>query len=104
MNDTEIAQALGTVEPQVNTDDALTRFRARVQSEGIAGVTPVAHGRITSRWLQGLAAAAGVVIVASALTLSAVAASVLKIVEPKSVVAVPITQSDLTYLNHASAA
>ena len=37
MNDTEIGQALGTAEPQVNTDDALARFRARVQSEGIAG-------------------------------------------------------------------
>ena len=103
MNDTEIGQALGTAEPQVNTDDALARFRARVQSEGIAGVTPVAHRRIASRWLQGLAAAAGVVIVASALTLSGVADSVLKIFEPKSVVAVPITQSDLNYLNQACA-
>src|SRR5438309_11967434 len=103
MNDTEIGQALGTAKPQVNTDDALARFRARVQSEGIAGVTPVAHRRITSRWLQGLAAAAGVVIVASALTLSGVADSVLKIFEPKSVVAVPITQSDLTYLGQACA-
>src|SRR5438309_6545951 len=103
MNDTEIGQALGTAKPQVNTDDALARFRARVQSEGIAGVTPVAHRRITSRWLQGLAAAAGVVIVASALTLSGVADSVLKIFEPKSVVAVPITQSDLNYLNQACA-
>jgi len=103
VNDTEIGQALGTAEPQVNTDDALARFRARVQSEGIAGVTPVAHRRIASRWLQGLAAAAGVVIVASALTLSGVADSVLKIFEPKSVVAVPITQSDLNYLNQACA-
>src|SRR5205814_1978439 len=51
----------------------------------------------------GLAAAAGVVIVASALTLSGVADSVLKIFEPKSVVAVPITQSDLNYLNQACA-
>src|SRR5438132_13312864 len=103
MNDTEIGQALGTAEPQVNTDDALARFRARVQSEGIAGVTPVAHRRITSRWLQGLAAAAGVVIVASALTLSGVADSVLKICEPKRVVAVPITQSDLKYRKRACA-
>jgi hypothetical protein len=101
MNDSDIAQALGTTEPQVNTDDALKRFRARVQSEGIAGVTPVARRRITSRWLQGLAAAAGVVIVASALTLSGVADSILQIFEPKSVVAVPITQSDLNYLGQA---
>jgi hypothetical protein len=101
MNDTDIGRALGTTEPQVNTDDALTRFRARVQSEGIAEVPPVAPRRATSRWLQGLAAAAGVVIVASALTLSGVADSVLKIFEPKSVVAVPVTQSDLNYLGQA---
>src|SRR5437867_9974254 len=103
MNDTEIAQALGTAEPRVNTDDALARFQARVETEGIAPVASVARPRITSRWLQGLAAAAGVVIVASALTLSGVADSVLKIFEPKSVVAVPLTQSDLNYLGQACA-
>jgi len=101
MNETEIARALGTTEPQVNTDEALTRFRARVQSEGIAGVEPVAHRRITTRWLQGLAAAAGVVIVASALTVSGVAGSILQIFEPKSIVAIPVTQGDLNYLNQA---
>ena len=103
MNETEIARALGTTEPQVNTDEALTRFRARVQSEGIAGVEPVAHRRITTRWLQGLAAAAGVVIVASALTVSGVAGSILQIFEPKSIVAIPVTQGDLNYLNQACA-
>ena len=101
MNDTEIAQALGTTEPRVNTDDALARFQARVQTEGIAPVAPVARARLTSRWLQGLAAAAGVVIVASALTLSGVAGSIFQIFEPKSVVAVPVTQSDLNYLGQA---
>jgi hypothetical protein len=102
-DDTDIAGALGTTEPHVNADDALTRFRARVQSEGIAGVPLSARRRATSRWLQGLAAAAGVIIVASALTLSGVADSVLKIFEPKSVVAVPLTQSDLSYLGQACA-
>jgi hypothetical protein len=101
MNDTEIERALGTTEPLVNTDDALARFRTRVQTEGIAPVGPIARQRIPSRWLQGLAAAAGVVIVASALTLSGVADSVLKIFEPKSVVAVPITQTDLNYFGQA---
>jgi hypothetical protein len=103
MNDTDIERALGTTEPRVNADDALARFQARVQTEGIAPVVPVARPRITSRWLQGLAAAAGVVIVASALTLSGVAESVLKIFEPKSVVAVPLTQGDLNYLGQACA-
>ena len=101
MNDTDIERALGTTEPRVNADDALARFQARVQSEGIAPVIPVARPRVTSRWLQGLAAAAGVVIVASALTLSGVAESVLKIFEPKSVVAVPLSQGDLSYLSQA---
>ncbi|HEY8787187.1 MAG TPA: hypothetical protein VIN63_12000 [Candidatus Limnocylindria bacterium] len=103
MNDTDIERALGTTEPHVNADDALARFQARVQTEGIAPVVPVARPRVTSRWLRGLAAAAGVVIVASALTLSGVAESVLKIFEPKSVVAVPLTQSDLNYLGQACA-
>jgi len=103
MNDTEIARALGTAEPRVNADDALARFQARVETEGIAPVASVARPRITSRWLQGLAAAAGVVIVASALTLSGVAGSILQIFEPKSVVAVPLTQGDLNYLGQACA-
>jgi hypothetical protein len=103
MNDTDIERALGTTEPRVDTDDALARFQARVQTEGIAPVVAVTRPRVTSRWLQGLAAAAGVVIVASALTLSGVAESVLKIFEPKSVVAVPLTQGDLNYLGQACA-
>jgi hypothetical protein len=103
MNDTDIERTLGTAEPRVNTDDALARFQARVQTEGIAPVAPVARPRVTLRWLRGLAAAAGVVIVASALTLSGVAESVLKIFEPKSVVAVPLTQGDLNYLGQACA-
>lgn len=101
MNDTKIEQALGTTEPAVKTDEALARFRTRVQAEGIAPVARVARRRVSPRWLQGLAAAAGVVIVASALTLSGVAESILQIFEPKSVVAVPLTQSDLNYLGQA---
>src|SRR2546423_11874192 len=103
MNDTEIERALGTTEPRVNTDDALARFQARVQTEGIAPVAPVARPRLTLRWLQGLAAAAGVVVVASALALSGVAGSILQIFEPKSVVAVPVTQSDFSALSAACA-
>ena len=103
MKDSEIEQALGTTEPQVNTDEALARFRTRIRAEGVAPVAPVARQRIPARWLQGLAAAAGVVIVASALTLSGLADTVLKVFEPKSVVAVPLTQGDLNYLGQACA-
>jgi hypothetical protein len=101
MNDNKIEQALGTTEPVIKTDEALARFRTRVQAEGIAPVAPVARRRVSPRWLQGLAAAAGVVIVASALTVSGVAESILQIFEPKSVVAVPLTQGDLNYLGQA---
>jgi hypothetical protein len=104
MNDTDISKALGTSEPTVNADEALGRLRERVQNEGIAPVAPVARRRrVSSRWLQGLAAAAGVVIVASALTLSGVADSVLRIFEPKNMVAVPVTQSDLNFLSQSCA-
>src|SRR2546429_9114661 len=103
MNDTDIERALGTTEPRVNTDDALARFQARVQTEGIAPVAPVARPRLTSRWLQGLAAAAGVVIVASALTLSGVAGSIFQIFEPKTPVPGPLTQGDLNYIGPAVA-
>jgi hypothetical protein len=44
-----------------------------------------------------------VVIVASALTVSGVAGSILQIFEPKSVVGVPVTQGDLNYLSQACA-
>jgi hypothetical protein len=103
MNDAEIERALATAEPRVNTDEALARFQTRLRVEGIAPVEPVARRRVSSRWLQGLAAAAGVVLVASALTLSGVADSVLKIFEAKTVVGVPVTQSDFTALNAACA-
>ena len=101
MNDNKIEKALGTTEPVVKTDEALARFRTRVQAEGIAPVVAVTRRRVSPRWLQGLAAAAGVVIVASALTVSGVAESILQIFEPKSIVAVPLTQSDLNYLGQA---
>jgi hypothetical protein len=101
MNETQIERTLGTTEPRVNTDEALARFQARVQTEGIAPVASVARRRVAPRWLQGLAAAAGVVIVASTLAFSGVAGSILQIFEPKSVVGVPVTQSDFTALNAA---
>jgi hypothetical protein len=103
MKDPEIERALGSTEPVVDTDGALDRFRARVREEGAVPAAPVVRRRLGSRWLQGLAAAAGVVIVAYALALSGVADSVLKIFEPKSVVAIPLSESDLNYLNQACA-
>jgi hypothetical protein len=99
MNDETIERALGPT-PSVDTDQGLARFRARVEAEGVVPVVPVGR-RLPRRWLQGLAAAAGVVLVASTLALSGVAGTILQIFEPKSVVAVPLTQSDLNYLGQS---
>jgi hypothetical protein len=46
-------------------------------------------------WIKGLAAAASVVLVATLLTVSGVAETILTIFEPKQVAAVPITSTDI---------
>jgi hypothetical protein len=101
MNDTEIERALATSETPVNSEAALDRFRARVADEGIVAAPPVMRRRVPTRWLQALAAAAGIVLVASALTVSGVADSIFTIFEPKRVVGVPVTQNDLNQLGTA---
>ena len=103
MTENDIERGLGTAEARVDTEGALARFRARVQDEGVMAAPPAMRRRVSARWLQVLAAAAGVVLVASALTMSGVAESILKIFEPKSVVGVPVTQQDLSYLGQACA-
>jgi hypothetical protein len=103
MTENQTLRGLGTDEPRVDTEAALARFRTRVENEGVTAAPPAIRRRVPARWLQGLAAAAGVVLVASALTLSGVADSILKIFEPRSVVGVPVTQQDLTYLGQACA-
>src|SRR2546422_9688630 len=103
MNESEIERGLGTDEPHVDTEAALARFGTRMEEEGVTAAPPAVRRRVPARWLQGLAAAAGVVLVAGALTLSGVADSILKIFEPKSVVGVPVTQQDLSYLGKACA-
>ncbi|HEV8536956.1 MAG TPA: hypothetical protein VGR87_14715 [Candidatus Limnocylindria bacterium] len=103
MNDIEIERALGVNEPRVNTEEALARFRERVQEQRALPHAPIAHRRLSRRLLQSLAAAAGVVVVASALTLSGVADSIFTIFEPRRVVGVPVTQNDLNYLGTACA-
>lgn len=103
MNDPDITRALGTAEPNVDTDAALARLRERVRDEGITPVAGLAPRRVSAGWLRGLAAAAGVVLVASTLALSGVAGTILQIFEPKSVVAVPLTQGDLNFLGQQCA-
>jgi len=101
MNAHDIERALASREPTTDTEQGLERFRARVAREGVQPVVAPARRRPPTRWLQALAAAAAVVLVASALALSGVAGTVLTIFEPKSVTAVPVTQADLAQLGSA---
>jgi len=89
---------LSVPEPKVDTERALARLRARVEAERIAPVTRGASAprRIAVNiWLKGLAAAATIALVATLLTVSGVAETILTIFEPKQIVAVPITMNDL---------
>ena len=94
----DIGDMLSVPEAKVDTERALSRLRARVHAERIA---PVSGGPSGSRgfavniWLKGLAAAATVALVATLLTVSGLAETILTIFEPKQLVAVPITASDL---------
>ncbi|HEV8655899.1 MAG TPA: hypothetical protein VGR85_10360 [Candidatus Limnocylindria bacterium] len=95
----DIEDMLSVPEPKVDTERALSRLRARVDAERIA---PVSRGTTAPRrvavniWLKGLAAAATVALVATLLTVSGVAETILTIFEPKQLVAVPITVNDLS--------
>jgi hypothetical protein len=95
----DIEDMLNIQEPKVDTERALARLRARVDAERIA---PVSRGSASPRgfavniWLRGLAAAATIALVATILTASGLAETILTIFEPKQLVAVPITGSDLT--------
>jgi hypothetical protein len=94
----DIEEMLSVNEPKVDTERALARLRARVDAERIA---PVSRGASASRrvavniWVRGLAAAATVALVATLLTVSGLAETILTIFEPKQLVAVPITSTDL---------
>jgi len=87
MKDPEVTRLLAVPEIAVDTERALARVRARAARPSLR--------RVPVRWLQGLAAAAAVVLVASALTLSGFAGSLLTIFEPRQFVAIPVDLSDL---------
>ena len=71
----------------VDTERGLALVRARAARPSFR--------RVPVRWLQGLAATGAVVLVASTLTLSGFAGSLLTIFEPQKFVAIPIDPSDL---------
>jgi hypothetical protein len=90
---------LSVPEAKVDTERALSRLRARVEAERIApvrGRVSGPQGFAVNIWLKGLAAAATVALVATLLTVSGLAETILTIFEPKQLVAVPITSSDLS--------
>ncbi len=95
----DIKEMLSVAEAKVDTERALARLRGRVDAERI---TPVSRGSSGPRgiavniWLKGLAAAATIALVATLLTVSGLAETILTIFEPKQLVAVPITISDLS--------
>ncbi len=95
----DIEDMLSVTDPKVDTERALARLRSRVEAERIA---PVTRGGSAPRrvavniWLRGLAAAATVALVATLLSVSGVAETILTIFEPKQLVAVPITVTDLS--------
>jgi len=95
----DIEEMLSVAEAKVDTERALARLRARVDAERIA---PVSRGASAPRrvavniWVRGLAAAATVALVATLLTVSGLAETILTIFEPKQLVAVPITSTDLS--------
>ena len=96
----DIEDMLSVPEPKVDTDRALARLRARVESERITPATrtaaPPRRAPAVSGWLKGLSAAATVALVATVLTMSGLAETILTIFEPKQIVAVPITSGDLS--------
>ena len=87
MKDPEVTRLLAIPELAVDTERALARVRARAARPSLR--------RVPVRWLQGLAAAAAVVLVASTLTLSGFAESLLTIFEPRQFVAIPVDLNDL---------
>lgn len=94
----DIEDMLSVPEPNVDPDRALARLRARVEAERIKPVTRAVtqlRPAAVSGWLKGLSAAATVALVATLLTVSGLAETILTIFEPKQIVAVPITTTDL---------
>ena len=94
----DIEDMLSVPDPKVDTERARARLRPRVEAERIAPATrapATARQPAVSGWLKGLSAAATVALVATVLTVSGLAETILTIFEPKQIVAVPITTTDL---------
>ena len=87
---------------EVDTDKAFSRFGARTQEVRKSGTRRVTTPFFTARPAKWLAAAAGVVIVATTLTMTGVADSILQIFEAKQFAALTITPTDIQTLGQLS--
>ncbi|HKW77460.1 MAG TPA: hypothetical protein VJQ09_00080 [Candidatus Limnocylindria bacterium] len=98
MSENEVERMMTVNDRPVDGERALARIRERIERERIRPATrpaAVVRGPAVSLWAKGLAAAASVALVATLLTVSGVAETIITLFEPKQVVAVPVTTADL---------
>jgi hypothetical protein len=93
---------LAMPELEVDTDKAFSRFGALTQEVRAHGTGRAIAPLFMTRPVKWLAAAAGVVIVATTLTMTGVADSILQIFEAKQFAAVTVTPTDLQTLGQLS--
>ncbi|HEX9496635.1 MAG TPA: hypothetical protein VGA38_12825 [Candidatus Limnocylindria bacterium] len=93
-------QLLAMPQLEVDTDTALANVAAR--TSGILAAKRATPPLLTARPARWLAAAAGVVIVATTLTMTGVADSILQIFEAKQFAAVTVTATDIQTLGQLS--
>jgi hypothetical protein len=103
MSEHDIERLMTVAERPVDSESALSRIRQRIEREGIRPNIRTAtrelgrrDGAVVSNWIKGLAAAASVALIATLLTASGLAETIVTLFEPKQVVAVPITSADLS--------
>ena len=103
MDDVDKNEKLLAMPPlAVDTEAGLARFASAVQRTGARPGRRSMPALLLARPAKWLAAAAGIVIVATTLTLSGVADSILQIFEAKQFAAVTVTPTDLQTLGQLS--
>jgi hypothetical protein len=102
MNENNVEKLMAMPDAAVDGERALARIRERIERERIHPASVAAprpsrgNGPLVSVWIKGLAAAASVGLIATLLTASGLAETILTIFEPRQVIAVPITSADFT--------
>jgi hypothetical protein len=86
----------------VNAEEGLARFAVSVERTGVRPATRATPAFLLARPAKWLAAAAAVAVVATTLTLTGVADSILQIFETKQFAAVTVTPTDIQTLGQLS--